>query len=60
MTVLKAHVAGTHWKKSEQTEDGDPEVVVDDVHTKLECIVTAFELLTGQGQKRHSLAETPS
>jgi hypothetical protein len=50
MTVLKGHVAGTHWKNAENGDQSGGDTVVDDVRTRLECIVTAFELLTGQGE----------
>jgi nucleolar complex protein 3 len=49
MAVLKGHIAGTHWKALEDADDRSKHLDIDDVRTRLECIVTAFELLTGQG-----------
>jgi nucleolar complex protein 3 len=49
MTVLKGHIAGTHWRKSADDEEHTNVLAVDDVRTRLDCIVAAFELLSGQG-----------
>jgi nucleolar complex protein 3 len=44
ITVLKGHIN----RAAAQTEDG-PSSLVGDVRLRLDCTVTAFELLTGQG-----------
>lgn len=49
LMILKAHVAGTHWKIDVTQDERTSIAATDQVRVRLECIVTAYELLTGQG-----------